>query len=125
MDHRAGLRPFLARRCRSFACAGRGLWQMCTGQVHGRFHLVAAVTVVAAGAAFGLSAGEWCAVALAIAGVFAAEACNTALEQLADALHPALDPGVGRAKDLAAGAVLAAALGAAAVGGIVFLPRLL
>ena len=38
--------------------------------------------------------------------VFLAEVMNTALEYLADTVRPEADPGIGRAKDAAAGAVL-------------------
>jgi diacylglycerol kinase (ATP) len=56
--------------------------------------------------------------------VWSAEAFNTALEQLADALHPERHAGIGRAKDVAAGAVLIAAVGAAVIGVLVFVPHL-
>jgi diacylglycerol kinase len=57
----------------------------------------------------------WALVLLAAAGVLSAELLNTAIEQLADELHPQQSPGVRRAKDCAAAAVLVAALGALAV----------
>ncbi|MCI0869316.1 MAG: diacylglycerol kinase family protein, partial [Chloroflexi bacterium] len=44
---------------------------------------------------------------------------------LADAVQPDHDPLIGRAKDLAAGAVLLTSLGAAAVGLLIFLPHVL
>jgi undecaprenol kinase len=58
----------------------------------------------------------WALVLLASSGVLAAELLNTALEQLADRLHPELHEQVRIAKDCAAGAVLVASLGAVAVG---------
>ena len=57
----------------------------------------------------------WALVLLAAAVVLSAELLNTALEQLADELHPQDSPGVRRAKDCAAAAVLIASLGALAV----------
>ena len=66
---------------------------------------------------------EWVAVAFAVTAVLAAEAFNTAVETLADAVKPERHPLVGRAKDLAAAGVLLTAGGAAAVGLIVFGPR--
>jgi len=57
----------------------------------------------------------WALVALAGAAVLAAELLNTAIEQLADALHPQDSPAIRTVKDCAAGAVLIAALGALAV----------
>ena len=74
---------------------------------------------------YGISRTEWCLVAFAIGSVLAAEAFNTAIETLADALEPAQNPGVGRAKDLAAGGVLLTSLAAAVAGLIIFGPKVL
>ncbi len=60
--------------------------------------------------------GWWALVALASAGVVAAELLNTAVEALADHLHPDLHPRIRIVKDCAAAAVLVAALGAVGVG---------
>lgn len=122
---RASAGSWWARRARSFACAARGLWWLLTSQPNARIHALAAVLVVALGAWLDLTPGEWCAVLLAIGMVGTAEAFNTALEVLADQLHPEQHPLIGRAKDLAAGAVLIASLAAAAVGALVFAPKLL
>jgi diacylglycerol kinase (ATP) len=109
----------------AFRCAAKGLADVVRTQANARFHCLAAVGVVAAGFGFRIAAWEWCAVTLAIALVFAAEAINTAIERLLDRLHPDQDPSIGAAKDLSAGAVLAAAIGAAVIALIVFGPRLL
>ena len=60
-----------------------------------------------------------------IAMVWAAEAVNTAIELLGDATSADPHPMIGRAKDAGAGAVLIAAIAAAAVGLIVLGPPLL
>jgi diacylglycerol kinase (ATP) len=57
----------------------------------------------------------WAVVALSVAAVLAAEEFNTALERLADRLHPETHPEIKIAKDCAAGAVLVTSLGALAV----------
>jgi len=57
--------------------------------------------------------------------VWSAEAVNTALEFLVDALSPGDHPLAGQAKDLAAGAVLIAAVGAAVIGVLVLGPYLI
>jgi diacylglycerol kinase len=57
----------------------------------------------------------WALVLLASAAVVAAELLNTAIEQLADELHPNDSPGIRIAKDCAAAGVLVAALGALGV----------
>ncbi|MDE6447517.1 MAG: diacylglycerol kinase family protein, partial [Muribaculaceae bacterium] len=88
-------------------------------------HAVVMVLVILAGWWFGISRLEWCAILLCIGGVLMAEAMNTALEALADKVSVEKDPLIGRAKDLAAGAVLIFVMAAVAVGLIVFLPRML
>jgi len=84
----------------------------------------ASLAALGAGAYFAISALEWCAVVLAIALVWVAEALNTALERLTDLASPQYNPLAGKAKDIAAGAVLIAALGAVSIGVIIFGPRL-
>lgn len=111
-------------RLKSLAHALRGVDHLVRTQPNARLHLLAAVLVCAAGVYFGLGRAEWLWISVAIALVWSAEAFNTALEQLADVLHPAQHAGIGRAKDVAAAAVLIAALGAAVIGLLVFVPHL-
>jgi diacylglycerol kinase (ATP) len=86
-------------------------------------HAAATVLVIAAGFAMQLSRSEWCWVVLAIVGVWTAEALNTAFELLCDVASPDFHPLVKQAKDVAAGAVLVCAIGAAVIGAMVFLPH--
>jgi len=113
-------KPFI-RRLKSFAYALQGLAFLVRTQANARLHLLATVLVCAAGLAL---PEEWAWITMAIVLVWSAEAFNTAIEQLADTLHPEQHPGIGRAKDVAAAAVLIAAVGAVAIGVIVFLPHL-
>ena len=92
-------------------------------EVHLQFHAAAPVLVVGAGFYFRLSGLEWALVALAVAGVWSAELFNTAIETLTNLVSPGYHPLAGKAKDVAAGAVLLAALGALVVGGLVFGPK--
>lgn len=109
----------------SFRNAGHGILSLLTRQRNARIHLGAAIAVVALAAFFRASRLEWVALLLCIALVITAEALNTALEELADAVHPDRHPGIGRAKDTAAAAVLLAAVFAAAIGALIFVPKLL
>ena len=84
----------------------------------------ASIAALGAGAYVRLSAAEWCAVVLAITAIWVAEGVNTAIERLTDLVSPGYHPLAGRAKDIAAGAVLLAALGAISIGIIIFGPRL-
>jgi diacylglycerol kinase (ATP) len=119
-------RPFrLADRVRSFRDAFAGVRVLLKSQHNVWVHAVASVAVVTAAGLLGISRLEWCVVLLAMALVWVAEGLNTALELLADAVSPEHHPLVGQAKDVAAAAVLLAALGAATVGVLVLGPRLL
>ncbi|NRB73289.1 MAG: diacylglycerol kinase family protein [Verrucomicrobiales bacterium] len=88
-----------------------------------RIHLGMFFLAVLLGWFFKISAVEWLAVIICSALVIVAEVLNTSLEYLADAVHPEMDRGVGRAKDAAAAGVMIAAVAASVVGAIVFLPR--
>jgi len=121
---RAG-RLHQANVMKSFLHAFRGIAVMLRTQRNARIHLAFLVLAIGCGFWFGISMVEWCSLALAAGLVFAAEALNTALELLADAVHPDHHPLVGKAKDVAAGGVLLAAIAAAAVGAIVFLPKII
>jgi diacylglycerol kinase (ATP) len=118
------MRTFLSRRVESFRCALRGIGFMLATETHARIHAVATAGAIALGLALELSSADWRWLVVALAVVWCAEAFNTALERLADVVSPGHHPGIGRAKDVAAGAVLIAALGAAAIGALVLGPPL-
>ncbi|HEU4587746.1 MAG TPA: diacylglycerol kinase family protein [Gemmatimonadales bacterium] len=118
--------PFqVSARVRSFRYALRGIAVVLHSQHNAWIHAAATLLVVAAGLAIGLDRLEWCALVLAMVAVWVAEALNTAFEALCDVASPSLHPMVERAKDVAAGAVLIAAIGAVVIGLLVFLPHLL
>ncbi len=72
---------------------------------------------------FQLSRTEWCIIVLAVVAVWTAEALNTAFEFLTDVASPEFHPLAGKAKDVAAGAVLLAAIGAVIIGLFIFGPK--
>jgi len=109
----------------SFVYAGRGIAYALRGGRNLRIMAALAALAVALGLVLGLEPSQWSAVALACGLVLAVELLNSAGEALADLVQPAQDPRVGRLKDLLAGASLTASVAAAAVGLLVFLPKLL
>ena len=113
------------KAARSFRYALQGMLDLFHFENNARIHLFAAIGVVVAGFYFQLSPMEWAMVATQIALVWAAEAFNTALEKLADAVSPTYHPLIKSVKDLAAGGVLIVAISAAIVGFLVFLPKVL
>jgi len=80
-----------------------------------KVHVIAAVGVGAVLVWLRPAPLWWAIAALAVAFVLAAELFNTAIEHLADHLHPELDPRIKIVKDCAAAAVLVASLSALAV----------
>src|SRR5487761_2170865 len=116
---------YLNGRLRSFGHAFRGLKVLLQTQQNARIHAVATLLVLAAGALFGISPVERALIAVAVAGVWTAEALNTAIEFLVDLASPELHPLAAKAKDVAAGAVLVAAIGSLVVAVVVFGPHVL
>ncbi len=110
-------------RARAFGHAGRGVVYAFRSQPHFKIHLLAAAAATGLGFHFGLSPGEWVAILLCIGSVLAAEAFNTALESLADALSTDHHPLLGRAKDTAAAAVLILSITSAAIAALIFWPK--
>ena len=97
---------------------------MLQSQHNAWLHALATGLVICAGAYFQLTRYEWSWLILAIMAVWSAEALNTAFEFLADATIPTYHPLIGKAKDVAAGAVLIAAIGSAIIGALIFGPHL-
>ena len=116
---------FAGKLKKSFLNAAHGIAFLFKSQPNARIELTITVLVLLSGIFFKISAAEWCIILLCIALVIGFEGINTALEVLADKLHPGVNKEIGLAKDVAAGAVLITALVAAIVGFIIFAPRLL
>ncbi len=112
-------------RIRSFKCAFNGIRTMMASQKNAWIHLLATVAVVAVGIQLKLNLAEWCWMVLAIVAVWSAEALNTAFEFLTDVASPSFHPVAAKAKDVAAGAVLIAAIGSVVIGLLVLGPHLL
>ena len=118
-------KPFqFTGRVRSFKYAFNGIRIMIRSQHNAWLHALATALVIGAGLYLRIARFEWNWLILAIMAVWSAEALNTAFEFLADATTPAYHPLIGKAKDVAAGAVLIAALGSAAIGALVLGPHL-
>jgi diacylglycerol kinase (ATP) len=104
----------------SFNFAVEGIIHVLRTQRNMRIHFLAAVSVLIAGLAIGVSKLELIALLLAIAFVFITEMINSALEQAIDVATTSFDPLAKLAKDIAAGAVLIATVNAIAIGYLVF-----
>jgi diacylglycerol kinase len=107
---------------KSFHYALRGIGYILRLERNARIHLVIAIIVLLAGVLLKLSVLELAAIFFAILTVFLAEIANTALEKTLDLIKPQPHENIRMVKDMAAGAVLVAAIGAAAIGAVIFWP---
>lgn len=108
------------RMIKGFSYAARGIWRCMREEWHFRFHLVIAFYVLLFAPRFSLSRAEGALLALTIGGVLTAELINSAVERAVDRISAERHPLSGAAKDMAAGAVLIAAVAAVAVAVMLF-----
>lgn len=87
-------------------------------------HVLAALAVTAAGFYFAISATEWLVVLLNIALVISLEMLNTAIEHICNYVQPQYHPAIKKIKNVAAGAVLIAAMVALISACIIFVPKI-
>lgn len=113
------------KRINSFKYAFRGLFDLFRTETNAQIHLCLTLLVLLSGLYFNLSSLEWILLIFAIILVLSAEAFNTAIEALTDLVSPDHHPLAGKTKDIAAAAVLITAIGAAIIGLLIFLPKVL
>jgi diacylglycerol kinase (ATP) len=118
------MKTFLRKRLASFQHAWDGFSFLLKNEMNARIHVAITVVVILLGIVLEVSRVEWILLILTIGVVIAAEAVNTALEQLVDLVSPKYHLLAKRAKDLAAAAVLLLAVVAVIIGILIFVPRL-
>ena len=124
--HPGNHEPFSPKkRAKSFLFAFKGIFYMIKTQHNFWIQMTIGVLAVILGFILKISRFEWGLVMLSIGMVLAAETFNSAIETLTDIVHPEHDPKAGLVKDMAAGAVLIAAIAAAAVGLMIFIPKII
>ena len=89
-----------------------------------KIHVLAMVAVIAISIFLKLDKIEWCIIIIAISTVISAELFNTAIETVVDMISPGKHPKAKIIKDIAAAAVLVLAIGAAVIGLIIFIPKI-
>ncbi|MBO7200710.1 MAG: diacylglycerol kinase family protein [Bacteroidales bacterium] len=114
----------IRKRIKSFGYAFAGLKVLFKEEHNSWIHAVVAVCAVVAGIMLHISTMEWIAIIIVIAMVISAEIINSSLECTADFVKAERDDRKRDIKDLEA-AVLVCAIAAAAVGTIIFLPKLI
>lgn len=109
----------------SFSDAVQGIMHVARQERNMRVHIVLGLLVVIFATVLGVSRLETLALVLTIGIVLMAELINTAIEEVVNLITPDFHPLAGVIKNIAAGAVLIAAMTAAAVGYLVFIDHLL
>ncbi|HUS62805.1 MAG TPA: diacylglycerol kinase family protein [Acidimicrobiales bacterium] len=109
---------------RSFGHALRGVGWMVRHEPNMRVHLIATTGVMAAAGLLRLPVTQWAALVFAITLVLLGEILNTAIEAVLDLVQPTQHPLVKVVKDVAAGAVLVAAVGSFVIALLVFVPAI-
>lgn len=115
---------FFTGRLRSLVFAFKGAYKLVTTEHSVMVQFSLAILITLAGFYFHITKEEWLVQTLAIGLVLSIEGLNTAVEKIADFIHPDYHQKIGFIKDIAAGAVFFAAIAAIAVGLIIYLPRL-
>jgi len=115
---------FIKERIASFGYAFEGIFEVIQSQANFKIHFLAAFLAIVAGFYFSISRVEWCLIIGSIAAVLSAETFNTAIEHLTNLVSPEYHMLAKKTKDAAAGAVLLMAIGAAVIGGFIFLPKI-
>ncbi len=105
---------------KGFGCAFCGIGRCIREEWHFRFHLVVAAYVTVFSPRFALSRAEWAVLVLTFGVVLALELVNSAVERTLDRISTERHPLIGAAKDMAAGAVLLAAILSLAVAACLF-----
>lgn len=118
------MKSFFLTRLRSFGNAFHGWWFVIKTQQNAWIHSLVTVGVVVIGLWLDLPPRDWALLLVTIAGVWAAEFFNTAIEAVVDLASPHQHPLAKVGKDVGAAAVLIAALAAIGVGLLVLGPPL-
>lgn len=113
---------FLGKRIRGGGYAIKGAWILLKSEPSIQVQAVISVLVTVAGFYFDITRTEWMLQIFAIGLVLSSEGLNSAVEGIADFIHPDFHTKIGYIKDVAAGAVLFAAITAIFIAGFIYFP---
>lgn len=115
----------IRKRLNSFKYAFNGLGVLIKNEHNAWIHLFASVLVIIAGFYFKINTFEWLLAIIAIGLVFMAELINTSIEYLCNLIMKERHSEIKKIKDMAAAAVIIAALIAVAIGLFIFVPHII
>ena len=114
---------FIENRLKSVKYAIKGAFILIKTEASIKIQVLLAIIINIAGFVFNISSTEWILQSLAIGLVIGIEGLNTAIEAIADFIHPEHNNKIGHIKDVSAGAVFIASISAVIVGLIIYLPK--
>jgi len=115
---------FLINRIKSIGHAFKGTYHLITTEASIKVQFLIGIIMTFAGFYFELSKTEWIIQILVIALIMTIEGINTAIEEIADFIHPEYHKKIGLIKDISAGAVFIFAIAAIIIGVIIYLPKI-
>ncbi|WP_053972003.1 diacylglycerol kinase [Mangrovimonas sp. ST2L15] len=121
MDKKESL---LINRLKSIKYAFKGAWILVTTESSIQIQVFIGIIMTILGFVFDLSATEWMIQTLTIGIIISIEGINTAIEEIANFVHPQIHHKIGLIKDLAAGAVFIFAITAIIVGCFIYFPKI-
>ena len=113
------------RLINSFKYAIEGIISSFRTERNMKIHVLAMIIVIILSFVLKLDKMEWCFIIIEIISVISAELFNTAIETVVDMVSPERNSKAKLAKDIAAGAVLVVAMGAAIMGVMIFGPKII
>lgn len=113
---------FFTGRLKSLKFALLGAYKLITTEHSIMVQFSLGILVTIAGFYFEISKTEWLFQTMAVGLVLSIEGLNTAVEKIADFIHPEFHTRIGFIKDIAAGAVFFAAMTALLIGAIIYVP---
>jgi len=116
-------KTFFTGRLKSIGFALQGAIKLITTEHSVMVQSSIAVLLIIAGFYFEISREEWMFQTLSIGLVLSVESLNTAVEKIADYIHPEFNQRIGFIKDIAAGAVFFAAMVAIIIGCLIYIPK--
>ena len=116
---------FFTGRLKSISFALKGAYKLITTEHSIMIQFSIGILLVIAGFYFHISREEWMIQTLAFGLVLGIESLNTAVEKIADFIHPEFHERIGFIKDIAAGAVMFTAIASIVVGLLIYVPKFL
>lgn len=113
---------FVKGRIKSLKYAVVGAYKLLTTEHSIMVQFTIGILVTILGFVFEITKVEWMLQTLAVGMVLGIEGMNTAVEKIADFIHPEHHKKIGFIKDIAAGAVAFAAIAAIVIGLIIYIP---